>query len=172
VGASIRGHILGPVKDERAGDEVLIPRARESVGANVLGELSRGILIGFGLCGEGLVEAIGACDTETTEENKGQHGEETEVGVTPGWGRRQSCCVHGRSDSWRFDLAGRFTEAAHNVEEKKGSEEKETCADDVIAHLRTALEPREAKRDEVVEDEDAKAGEVEEIAEEHSSGDY
>ena len=50
-GAAVGGGVVGPMEDERAGDEVLIPGTDEGVVANFLRELAGSVLVGL-RCGK------------------------------------------------------------------------------------------------------------------------
>ena len=70
-----------------------------------------------------------------------------------------------------LELAGRFAQAGDDGEEEQGGDEEETCADDVVAHLGAVLKPGKMHGDDVIEDERAETGKVEDVAEEDGSGD-
>jgi hypothetical protein len=70
-----------------------------------------------------------------------------------------------------LDLAGGFAEAMNDGEEKNGGDEEETAADDVVAHLAVMLQPGDVERNDVVDNEETEADEVEEVSEQDCTGD-
>ena len=67
VSASAGGSVVGPVVDERAGDEGFIPGTDEGIVADLFGKVSESVLVGVS-AGELSVAHSGVSDAVATEE--------------------------------------------------------------------------------------------------------
>ena len=61
--------------------------------------------------------------------------------------------------------------AVMTVKRRTVAMRKRTAADDVVGHLAVVLQPGDMQGDDVVEDEDAEAGKVEDVSEQNCAGD-
>jgi len=160
VRTSISGGVFGPVKEQRTGEDVLVPRALQRVAADLRGKLSRRVLIGPDLRS---IRSRVAVDESvrhlvTAEDDNSQH--RGEAWRSRGPSRRS---IRGRLCDRRLDPAWRLPEPVDDIEEEERRAEKQTTTDDVIAHLRLVLQRRDMQRNDVIQNEPAESSEVEDI---------